>query len=161
MNKLSITAYLVGSTILISTFVGANAADSTDFRYEVISNISSIELWHSNQHLIVGDGVSILYFSFDPEDAARKGSWIAQGIVMGGSGDLGSKPVAIRLWAKSHAVLNEDSAAASAGKVNMAAQFESRGRCAPNTSCQPARFEFSVMADGKVLADGQLVGRVE
>lgn len=161
MMRFFIAAYVVGLSLVLSSLQASDAAEQSAFKFDVISGVSTTELWHSTQQLILGDGVSIAYFRFDPEDADRDGPWIAQGVVMGGSADLGSKPVAIKLWSKTPVTLNNKSAAASAGKIDVTALFETRPHCSQKASCPHSSFKFSVMSDGRVLTDQRLIGKVQ
>lgn len=153
---------LVCIGFLLPTVV-ARAAEKPVFKYELVSSVSPAELWHSTQRSILGGVASIIYFDFDREDAPKKDGWTAQGLVLGGLGDLDSKPIAIRLWSKmpSHLDINA-SKELSVQKNAAVALFETEAsNCGRKTVCPAQRFQFSVTGDGKVLVDDKLIGSVE
>lgn len=147
---------------LIASPWGAVASEPI-FKFERIHQISPDEIWHSNLKPIRGGSASILYLDFDRESAERNHGWIAQGIILGGLGDLDSSPIVVRLWSRKPAHLNAEISRSLSVKNGAAvAIFDLDGSiCAPNGGCTSTRFLFSVSNDGNVYANGKLVGSAE
>lgn len=104
----------------------------------------------------------MIYYAFDPEDPGIKNGWKAQGLLLGGNGDLGSKPVTLRVWSRVPSHIDEKSSSDLSHRkgVAIAVLVEDATEECPE-SCPKKRFEFSVTNDGKVFADGKLVGTIQ
>jgi hypothetical protein len=157
-----VTSFMASCLLIFAFHGSAAAAPASIFKYEIVHNVTPKEIWHSSQDAIDGSGASIIYFEYDHESgvAGVDGEWRAQGLVIGGLQDVDSIPVMVRLWSKKPLHLNMDASDQLRGKtLGAVAAFDLDGtNCAPSDACEASRFQLSVKGDGKVYANGELVG---
>ena len=66
---------------------------------EPITSISTEELWSTAQpKVVISREVVVRQFDIDPESTSIRGRWQACALIFVGTGDLGARPVAVRLW---------------------------------------------------------------
>lgn len=150
--------------MLLLSVSAMKAGEVKSFKYETISTIAPVDLWHSTQRQVLGNGASVLYFEFDRESAPEKDGWTAQGLILGGLGDLDSKPLAIRLWSKLPSHLDIDASKKLSDQRNAAVAIfvaDPPNGCPQAGSCPQKRLEFSVSADGKVSINSKSIATVE
>ena len=80
---------------------------SSNSRIEVVRSFTSRELWNVTAPSSVTSGNTIVdYRLFDTEARPSDGKWRGCAIVMVGTGDLGVRPVAFRVWTTSRCNLS-------------------------------------------------------
>lgn len=125
-------------------------------RAELVDRVSTKELWHSAPPVTYRStgGVFISYWAADRENQPWADDWVSPGFVVAGRGDIGERPVAIRIWTKaSDRFLLDPSLAESEESRNAVGLFGS--------SAGEVRLRFSVTPDGEAFVDGNKVGTVE
>ncbi len=89
--------------IALSPSVGHSAVLqlSNNTRVEVVESFTAQELWNSTTPSTVTVGNVVADFrKFDSEASPKNGNWTGCAIVMFGTGDVGARPVAFRVWTK-------------------------------------------------------------
>jgi len=135
-----------------------------DFRYQVADEVSVYELWYSSEQLILSpSGAVIRYFSFDWESAPRDKEWIAQGVVIAGTADTGTTPVAIRLWSRERSRLQTELSRTLSGERGLALAIftPSLPKCLDEALCPPQRMQISATREGEVLVGTTYVGTIK
>lgn len=155
----------VACLCLLSFMESAQAHEDNGFKYEITKSISPYELWHATAHPAAGERAiaSITYYEMDPEDTVEKEGWSLQGWIIGGLGDLGSTPIAIRLWTRDsfEVLLREGKNTIVAGTTveKTTAVFAIRPKeCKEKKPCKDRRFSVSIAGDGKVYINEKLIG---
>lgn len=165
MKKIAFIVFL-----LVGAWGGVTAKaapESNQVRFEKIEVVPIKELWSLTgpDPFFSKSGAVIGYWRFDPENVPRDGDWIAVGIAIGGLGDLGEKPVAVKVWVKGGVrllgTLSAD--ASSAGNDAIAAFGVSEQICAgaAPVECAKSLPHMMVSASGNVIAAGVELGAVE
>jgi len=119
---------------------------------ETIASLSIPQIWHSTEvQRAEGKNVSVESRMFDGENRPRQNRLYGCGWLLIGSGDLGSRPVGIRIWSDYQCDL-QVSAAADA-KPGADEQFSLR--IGPREV-----YDIRVEAEGKVSIGGHDVGAI-
>lgn len=174
MRALTRTACaIVVSAALAAPMAARGAADPAaggdltyegDYRYGLISSVSAKELWHTSETTILSStGALIRYFEFDWEAAPRDGAWIAQGIVLVGTGDVDKPPVAIKFWAKDRTRLQAELShkLSLEGKEAVAIFTPSLVECSQESDCAGQQFRFASTAAGDVFVGTKKIGSIK
>lgn len=135
-----------------------------DFRYQIAAGVSAYELWYSSEDLILSPtGAVIRYFKFDWESAPRDREWIAQGVVLAGTAETGSTPVAVRLWAKERSRLQAELSRALSGARGLAVAVftPSLAECPDEAACAVPRLQITADRAGDVHVGTVKVGTVK
>jgi len=107
----SLAAALMSASLLISEAAAQpdGRQVAPDLIIETVDQVSAEELWHLSfpQHVVskVGKppGGVIGLWNYGRENRRTDGGWFAVCILLDGFGDIGEKPVAIRVWSRSPA----------------------------------------------------------
>jgi hypothetical protein len=135
-----------------------------NYRWAIVANMSPYEVWHSSDTIILSPvGALIRYMEFDFESAPRDGEWIAQGLVLVGTGDIKMQPVAIKLWSRDRVRLQgEISHALSLERKQAIAIFTpSLVECKTQAECGPDQFRFTSNAAGEVFVGSTMIGSIK
>lgn len=73
---------------------------SNNLQIEVVDVIETKELWSSSDpQAVESKNVIVDFRQFDSESRPKKGKWRGCGLVMIGNSDIGTKPLAFKVWA--------------------------------------------------------------
>ena len=115
-ETMTFTRISFGFILLFSASYQANASNISDkVKIETVKSFTTTEVWNSAKpiyHRV--RNVSMTYSLIDPETPIMAGQWRQCANVMIGNGDLGSIPVAFRIWTKGECnveIKNSDGAA--------------------------------------------------
>lgn len=158
--------------VAVAALAPARAADNAagdlryagDFRYQIATGVSAYELWYSSEDLILSPtGAVIRYFKFDWESAPRDQGWIVQGVVLAGTSDSGTTPVAVRLWSRERSRLQTElSRDLSAERGRAIAIFTpSLATCTDETTCTGQAFQISATREGDVFVGTTKIGTIK
>lgn len=153
-----LTAVLASASLLTSEAVAqpTGLQVAPDLIIETVDQISAEELWHLSipQHVAskVGKppGGVVGLWNYGRENRRTDGGWFAVCILLDGFGDIGEKPVAIRVWSRSpsDATVTERSPDQASAMIVEVAVNQSR-------------FTISHTPMGTVFLNGDRIGQIQ
>lgn len=134
------------------------------FAAEAITSIGTDDMWRTADPTLLRSkaGLIVQFWPENEESQEQRGSWNAVGFALAGVGDIGEKPVAVRLWSREQVSYSSSASKSYQARRGKAALFFYRS-CKTAVPCQKeiVAVVFRLESGEQVFMNNKQLGSID